>query len=31
MMTALLLIGYVAVIAVSYKGIFMALEKTDLL
>jgi len=31
MMSALLLIGYVALIAVSYKGIFMVLEKTDLL
>ncbi len=31
MMSAVLLIGYVALIAVSYKAIFIVLEKTDLL
>ncbi len=30
-MSALLLLLYVALIYVSYKGIFIALEKTDLL
>ncbi len=31
LMSAVLLITHVALIAVSYKGIFMVLEKTDLL